>query len=222
VSAEVPGQNPYVGPRAFNKGERIFGRDREVRQLFQMLAARRIVLLHSPSGAGKTSLVQAGLIPRLEENGFQVLPPARLNQEPPDALHADNGFNRYVFSLLLSLEETLEDELKTPSEKLASISLFEYLASRFNLEEDPDLVALIIDQFEELLTIDPTDTDQKQAFFAQVGQVLQNEYLWALFVIREDYLGALEPYIRAIPTRLANTFRLDLLGESAAGQASHF
>jgi Tol biopolymer transport system component len=219
VSAEVPGQNPYVGPRAFNKGERIFGRDREVRQLFQMLAARRIILLHSPSGAGKTSLVQAGLIPRLEENGFQVLPPARLNQEPPDALHADNGFNRYVFSLLLSLEETLEDELKTPSEKLASISLLEYLASRFNLEEDPDLVALIIDQFEELLTIDPTDTDQKQAFFAQVGQVLQNEYLWALFVIREDYLGALEPYIRAIPTRLANTFRLDLLGESAAGQA---
>lgn len=219
MSAEVPHQNPYVGPRAFNRGERIFGRDREVRQLFQMLAARRIVLLHSPSGAGKTSLVQAGLIPRLEENGFQVLPPARLSQEPPDTPRVEKGFNRYVFSLLLSLEESLEEELKTPSEKLASYSLSEYLASRFNLAEDPDLVALIIDQFEELLTIDPTDTDQKQDFFTQVGQALQNEYLWALFVIREDYLGALEPYARAIPTRLANTFRLDLLGESSASQA---
>lgn len=219
MSAEVPRQNPYVGPRAFNRGERIFGRDREVRQLFQMLAARRIALLHSPSGAGKTSLVQAGLIPRLEENGFRVLPPARLSQEPTDTLRVDNGFNRYVYSLLLSLEETLEDELKMPSEKLASLSILEYLTSRFNLEEDPDLVSLIIDQFEELLTIDPTDTDQKQAFFTQIGQALQNDYLWALFVIREDYLGALEPYSRAIPTRLANTFRLDFLGESAASQA---
>ena len=37
--------------------------DDEVRGLYERLQARRIVVLHSPSGAGKSSLVQAGLIP---------------------------------------------------------------------------------------------------------------------------------------------------------------
>ena len=59
-------RNPYVGPRAFMTGEALYGRDRELRKLLGLLVAERIVLLHSPSGAGKTSLVQAALMPRLE------------------------------------------------------------------------------------------------------------------------------------------------------------
>jgi len=70
--------NPYVGPRAFQYGERIYGRTREVLDLLDLVIAERITLLHSPSGAGKTSLVQAGLIPRLEGEGFRVLPPTRV------------------------------------------------------------------------------------------------------------------------------------------------
>ena len=61
------GANPFVGPRPFETGRKIFGRDREIDDLYYLLSAERIVLLHSPSGAGKSSLVQAGLIPRLNE-----------------------------------------------------------------------------------------------------------------------------------------------------------
>ena len=42
---------------------------------------------------------------------------------------------------------------------------------------------------------------------------------WALFAVREDYLGGLAPYVRHVPTRLATTFRLNLLEAPAARAA---
>ena len=39
------GPNPYVGPRPFETGEALFGRDRELRELFYLLSGERIVLL---------------------------------------------------------------------------------------------------------------------------------------------------------------------------------
>ena len=54
-----PRPNPYVGPRSFQTGQKLYGRDRELRELASLLIAERIVLLHSPSGAGKSSLIQA-------------------------------------------------------------------------------------------------------------------------------------------------------------------
>ena len=70
--------NPFVGPRPIEAGQKIFGRDREINELYYLLSAERIVLLHSPSGAGKSSLIQAGLMPRLQEL-FDVWGPTRLN-----------------------------------------------------------------------------------------------------------------------------------------------
>ena len=65
MTSSQPRPNPYVGPRAFQTGEKLYGRDREVRELLDLLIAERIVLLFSPSGAGKSSLIQAGLAPLL-------------------------------------------------------------------------------------------------------------------------------------------------------------
>jgi hypothetical protein len=98
-----PRPNPYVGPRAFRTGEAFYGRDNEIRQLRDLLVSGRIVLLHSPSGAGKTSLVRAGLIPELVKMGFAVLPVIRVNQELPAG--APKGTNRYIHSALVSLQE---------------------------------------------------------------------------------------------------------------------
>jgi hypothetical protein len=75
---------------------------------------------------------------------------------------------------------------------------------------------LIFDQFEEILTIDPTDRPSREEFFAQVGAALEDRNRWALFVMREDYTAALDPYLRPIPTRFSTSFRLDLLGVAAA------
>jgi WD40 repeat protein len=216
--------NPYVGPRAFQTGEKLYGRDHEVRDLLDLLIAERIVLLHSPSGAGKSSLVQAGLIPCLQEDGFDVLPVIRLNLDPPAALRQETGFNRYVFSALLSLEERQPEAQQLPLEKLAGMSLEDYLTahpqrSDSNGADGPPPNVFIFDQFEEVLTIDATDREAKLEFFYQLGAALRDRRRWALFSMREDYLASLEPYLRPIPTRLGNTFRLDFLEVPAARQA---
>ncbi len=70
--------NPFVGPRPIERGQPIFGRDAEIDGLYYLLSAERIVLFHSPSGAGKSSLLQAGLLPRLAEQ-FDVWTPARVS-----------------------------------------------------------------------------------------------------------------------------------------------
>ena len=81
-------QAPYVGPRPFGRDEKdlFFGRDRETRDLCSLVVAHPIVLLYAASGAGKSSLRNAGLIPLLETRGYEVLPSARVSGRIPDAV----------------------------------------------------------------------------------------------------------------------------------------
>jgi hypothetical protein len=233
------GTNPYVGPRPLIAGEILHGRDREVTELLDLLIAERIVLLHSPSGAGKTSLIQAALVSRLEAEGFEVLPVIRVGSLP----HDDGGTpaspsNRYLLNTLLSLDRVLPAEEQMPLEELARQSLGEYLEQRSarrppaaassapsggevdtnsgqslsdTNELPPPAEVLIFDQFEEILTLDPTDEAAKARFFEEVGEALRDRQRWALFSMREEYVAALEPYVRCIPTRLTRTFRLESL-----------
>jgi WD40 repeat protein len=230
-------RNPYVGPRAFLSGETLYGREREIDDLTGLLIAERIVLLHSPSGAGKTSLIQAALIPRLAREGLRALPIIRVNAETgidysEAASSSGNSpnkpFNRYIHSVLLSLEEEVPHDQQTPPDELARMSLETYLAHRLEAIEADDIV-LIFDQFEEIITIEPTNLEAKTAFFTQLGAVLRQprtrdrttrrSRIWSLFAMREDYLASLEPYLRLVPTRFKNTFRLDLLQTTAARAA---
>jgi hypothetical protein len=74
-----------------------------------------------------------------------------------------------------------------------------------------DSCLLIFDQFEEVLTADPLDEEAKLEFFSEVGTALRDSSTWALFAIRERHLAALNPYTRALPSRLKSSMRLDLL-----------
>ena len=119
-------------------------------------------------------------------------------------------------STLLSLEEAQSRESQLPLDELVTMTLGDYLAHR---HADVDGLVLIFDQFEELLTADSTDVEEKAAFLDQVGAALRDRGRWALFSMREDWIAGLDPFTRAIPTRFANTYRLDLLGEAAARAA---
>jgi WD40 repeat protein len=273
--------NPFVGPRAFETGEILYGRKREIRRLTELLVSERILLMHSPSGAGKTSLIQAALIPELKGEGFDVLPPIRVGIEPPPELkRAARRFNRYVLSSLQSLEEGLPaDRPQTQLADLAGMKFNDYLdglaarkeseqcrtllrrqealrrmseqefkellesekeieeqwkLTKEELEALPTMskesllarvrktaepLVLIFDQFEEILTVEANSEEarkEKEEFFQQVGVALRNRDRWALFSMREDYVGALEPYLRYLPTQLRTTFRLDLLQKDDA------
>ena len=71
---------PYVGPRPFEQEDQglFFGRDREASELLSLVIAHDLVLVYAQSGAGKTSLLNARLIPRLEEEGIHVFPLGRV------------------------------------------------------------------------------------------------------------------------------------------------
>jgi tetratricopeptide (TPR) repeat protein len=203
--------NPFVGPCPLEKGQSIFGRDLEIDQLYYLLSAERIVLFHSPSGAGKSSLIQAGLIPRLAPQ-FDVWTPVRVNLQPPAA----GGANRYVHSCILGFEAEIPKRLRRPEDELSSMTLTSYVAQRPRRTTALHNLVLIFDQFEEVLTVDPLALDAKKEFFSQLGKLLQNQNLWAVFVLREDYLAPLDPYAEQLPTHLKNRFRLDLLSRKAA------
>ena len=59
---------PYPGLRPFEKHEWsiFFGRERMVDEVLDRLAEHRLVVVHGSSGCGKSSLIRAGVLPRLE------------------------------------------------------------------------------------------------------------------------------------------------------------
>ncbi len=196
----MPIPNPYVGPQPFSRTQQLSGRDREVVELRGLITSERIVLLYSPSGAGKSSLVHAGLIPQLMKR-FDIWGPTRVNTEPPVPVN-----NRFVWSAIAGLAGTDQHD---------DVTLSEYVASRPR-DKYP---LIVIDQFEEILRIDPTNSAPKQEFFAQLGKVLSDPGIWALLILREDYLAPLDPFAMLIPTHLKNRYRIDRLTVKGAEDA---
>ncbi|WP_371679699.1 hypothetical protein [Streptomyces sp. NBC_01276] len=233
--------NPYIGPRAFQLGEHLPNRELEANEIANLVIAERVVLLHAPSGAGKTSLIQSAVIGILAENGFRPLGPARVDKQPPPGLKVRN---RYVYSLALYLL----GQRSTDPQLFESCTLRQIL-DRAMAEAEPPFgpqqePVLLIDQFEEALTLDPTDWEQKTEFFEELGSELSEfahscesyspdqaaerqapdgaaqrarpHRLWLLLAMREDYMGGLERYRKFLPGQLRARYRLDFLTHQEA------
>jgi hypothetical protein len=84
--------SPYKGLDPFTRGDAddYFGREDAAEELQKRIeGADFIVLLLGPSGSGKSSLINAGLLPRLEDKGYKVVPVSAPGREPLAAiLHA--------------------------------------------------------------------------------------------------------------------------------------
>jgi hypothetical protein len=79
----VSESKPYKGTESYQTEDAglFFGRDREAEQLIAKILATRFTLLHAQSAAGKTSLLNARVIPGLEARGWHA-PRAIPNQDP--------------------------------------------------------------------------------------------------------------------------------------------
>jgi hypothetical protein len=217
--------NPYVGPRAIRRKKDLHGRDRELRELTDLLLGERVVLMHSPSGAGKTSLIQAGLIPELRDHEKMLaFRPVRVNTPAP----AGNPMNRYVWSTLLHLAagterydpDTQDGTLSLGPDTLQGLwgqTITGYLKSRTGGDGADHVI--VFDQFEEVLTVDPADWTGQEEFFLDLGDAMKQQNRWLLISMREDYMGGLERYLRHLPGRLRARYRLDFLGHDAALEA---
>jgi hypothetical protein len=175
--------NPYIGPRSFTRKDRafFFGREREARDLLSLVISERLVLFYAQSGAGKTSLINTSLIPRLEENNRVVLPVGRVSSGLPAGVDAAD--NIFAFSLMLQL-----DQGGTAPAELAHLQLSSFLRNLVSADgqtyryepladeaasqadsDDAPVCVLIIDQFEEILTAHPGRWQDRAAFFRQLN-----------------------------------------------------
>src|SRR5438105_488674 len=104
--------DPYVGPRPFERTAkdqaRFFGRNQEAKQIISLILSHPITLVYSQSGAGKTSLFNAQILPALEQYEFQVLPSVRVRSVLPLNQIPKKVRNIYVFDALQALQPNVD------------------------------------------------------------------------------------------------------------------
>lgn len=249
TEAEAPEvTEPYVGPRPYqpDQSKLFFGRVYEVREITSLVVAQQTLLVFAPSGAGKTSIINAGLIPVLHSR-FDILPPASL-RAPANELVSPRVSNVFVFNVLKNwLNGAVErqpghvsidsygsalssrdrnaiaggptPDLTSP-EQLQQVSLADYLARRTPALDDEGSRKprlVIFDQFEELLTLHPEHWESRPDFFEQLREVIESDpTVRIVMVIREDYLAQLHRFAPILPGGLRPRFRLELLRREAA------
>ncbi len=213
--------NPYIGPRPYERSDadKFYGRRREARDLLALLLAERVVLFYAKSGAGKTSLLNAQIIPALEKEGVEVLPVVRVGGDVPPSVAPEAVANIFVFSALMSLlgAEAAPEQLCTGT----LTSCLQTLCQRPDEQGEGEApFLLIVDQFEELFTTHRDRWRDAEGFFNQVRDALQAlPGMGILFAMREDYVAELDPYQTLLPNHLRARFRMELLGPEGALEA---
>ena len=202
--------NPFPGPRAYrrNDEEYFFGRSEEVDELTALVLSSSATLLYAPSGAGKSSLLQAGITPHLEHKfGFVVLPTVHLGA----AVHADTAkctANRFTRTVC----EAVTEAGRAVPEDIAE-------AAAVHRRGPSGRVLLILDQFEAIFT-DSSLWQERDDFFVALTRALeQNTWLRAIIGLRSDYLAELVPHERNLPANLVVRYQLEKLTAQQAADA---
>ena len=181
-----PENNPYQGLEAFNesRGDLFFGREKLIQELNTKIKQSQspLTVVLGISGSGKSSLVKAGLIPFLKQNddaAWEILEPMRPTAQP-----------------FLALENAIQPICE--GGKLIQIlqadptQLTEITRTWCTTHPNQTLL-LVIDQFEELITLNQTHTAELseawQPFLEMLNQALdvnQGQFR-ILLTLRSDF-----------------------------------
>ena len=216
--------SPFVGPRPFEKedSDRFFGRTRETEELLSLIIAHRAVLVYAQSGAGKSSLLRAGVIKRLEEQQYQVLRSARVHGLLPNDVPPESVQNIFVYHALQYLAATLPSgqSLKDHAKTTLSEFLKPLVAAPAAGEESSPPLIVILDQFEEFFTTNAHRWQERRPFFDQLAQALHDlPTMKVVFVMREEYIAQLEPFAELLPEKVRPRMHLERLRGNAARSA---
>jgi hypothetical protein len=210
--------NPYPGPRPFNHQEHaIFaGRDHELAELTSLIVAHRVVLLHAQSGAGKTSIVNAGLAHSLAERDARFLPVARVGIPVPTDIPISEIANVYTFSVGCDILPEIPQT--DPWRRGATLlGTFARLPPVVDEAGDPRLTVCAFDQFEELFTVHPARWADREKFFDEVASLCQERRdIHILFVLREDFLASFNQLAGRLPEGGRTCYRIERLREEEA------
>src|SRR5271169_731201 len=172
VLPTVDHENPWPGLLSFTEADSEFfrGRDSEISSLKRLVTRERLTVLFGLSGLGKSSLLQAGLFPRLRpENVFPVYP--RLDFSSGTDLVVQ------VFATITREASTREIEAPTPRNGETLWEYFHREANNFwNSRNRPMMPLLVFDQFEEMFTLGRLDGDRTaatEAFLEQLADLAE-------------------------------------------------
>jgi iron(II)-dependent oxidoreductase len=170
------------------------GRDTESQVVARLALSHPLLTLFGPSGAGKTSLLLAGVLPRLAPEGYQHVYVRALDDPLPAVRKAvATRAGRSDWQTGADLGAFLEAVL-APADKLI----------------------VVLDQLEELFL--RVGSSVRRAFFSQLAAALEGRRreVRVIFSLREDYLASLDEARPWLPDVLANSFRLAALNRSNA------
>ncbi len=194
-----PNRPPYPGLLCFDQEDAaiFFGRDAEIRELIARLqvlrihGAQRLLVLLGASGAGKSSLLRAGLIPRLTRSGHHwlPLPPFRPQSQPCQQLAHSLALALGGFTDWRQLDQRLRQAQANGS---LAPTLADLAADLRSAHQSPDAQILIsVDQAEELFTVG--DPDQVRWFLSILSASLScGAGFQVVMTLRSDFLGNLQ------------------------------
>ncbi len=176
VTHRLPGfedKHPYPGLSSFTQedAEYFFGREMEVEAVWKKLKRPRLLALIGPSGAGKSSFLRAGLLPTLPAGWRVIL--STPGHRPFSAL-AEGLLPAFAGDMQAIQSFLRFDEPET------ALSLF----SAWRQKSEHALV--IVDQFEELFTLNPPEV--QEAFATLLGRLVLEGDVHILLALRDDFL----------------------------------
>lgn len=229
-----PGANPF----SENSSSLFFGRDQDIRALTRQVALENLVVLFGKSGYGKTSLLHAGVIPKLRNEKRHHVIYLRLNRTETHPL--------------LVLAEQLEAELGKPSSIAEKLEINKELPDDLNAKlwcllkslqlasPKHPYITLVFDPFEELFSYNQPhvesfgralatmlDTSAPKAVRRLIKERYDREELsdaevnpWftplnikVVLSVRHDHMASLDTLKQYVPAIFKHTYELKPLSE---------
>ena len=235
ATATVP--NPWPGLASYTEEDRhlFFGRGAEISEMTRLVQRETLTVLFGRSGLGKSSLLRAGVMPRLREQGFFPVTLRLDFSERGDLTPVEQ-----VKALTLAAAKQAGVEAENLPEDAAGLTLWEWFhtVEFWGPRNDPVTPILALDQFEEVFTLgrNLTRTDEFIEGFADLvenrvpqsvreraaasGERLaidatQHAYK-VILSLREDFVPRLDSLRPALPAVMRNRFALAPLDSECA------
>ena len=184
-------KNPWLGLESYKEGEILYGRDNDIRDLSQCVLNDIDTLLYGKSGIGKSSILNAGILPAARRNGYLPILIRLSHKEEHSYLYQINQaiINAIICSQIGELdvagssvkENSLSQDAQSqirevvPCKNLEKESLYEYFHRHTFHDANGDRLKLLIifDQFEEIFTLQD-DAQKKKTFFVHLADLLND------------------------------------------------
>lgn len=194
LSRAVVPDNPYKGIKPFEEtdAEVFFGREELTKSLVERVQDRRFAALVTDSGAGKSSLLRAGLIPAVREQGWAVLYVTGSTRDP---------FERFASALIKSDGNSsgvpFTERVTELSATLVKFGLRDELEHYCERNGSSELL-VVLDQMEELFTI-CRDEGKREQFLDQLADLTRERRrgdprIVVVLALRADYCSRLEAH----------------------------